>query len=167
MTRARGSVLATVALSVLGVAAATVVPAALAATQATIFVSPTGSDANDGTSSANAVRTLGRAQALVRGVDQNMTGDVRVQLADGTYRMTSPLVLDARDSGTGGHNLVLTAAPGAPPVLSRGVPVTSRTPVVAPRYNSAPPGPARLHTPPPYLHRRRAPPPKGPASVTT
>src|SRR2546423_10455126 len=118
MTRARGSVRAPFALSVLGVAAAAVVPAALAATQTTIFVSPTGSDADDGTSTANAVRTLGRAQALVRGVDQNMTGDVRVQLADGTYRMSAPLALDARDSGTGGHNVVSTAAPRARPVRS-------------------------------------------------
>src|SRR2546423_14168319 len=139
MTRARGSVLATVALSVLGVAAAAVVPAALAATQATIFVSPTGSDANDGTSSANPVRTLGRAQALVRGVDQNMTGDVRVQLADGTYRMTSPLVLDARDSGTGGHNEGRTGAPGGRPEASRGGPGDRRSPRVAPAENRAPP----------------------------
>ena len=34
-----------------------------------------------------------------------------------TYRMASPLTLDASDSGTGGHNVVWTAATGAHPVV--------------------------------------------------
>jgi hypothetical protein len=44
-------------------------------------------------SPAQAVRTLTRAQELVRAVNQNMTGDVRVELANGTYQLAAPLAL--------------------------------------------------------------------------
>src|SRR4051794_24634460 len=42
-----------------------------------IYVSPTGSDANPGTQSAP-VQTVGRAQALVRTLNQSMSADVTV-----------------------------------------------------------------------------------------
>src|SRR5437763_1042315 len=124
-------VLASMAAAVLGVAAWQVAfggLAAHAATAATVFVSPSGDDVNSGTSAAQAVRTLGRAQQLVRGLNRNMTGDVRVQLAGGTYRMTAPLQLDAHDSGTGGFNVVWTAASGARPVLNGGVALSGPEP---------------------------------------
>jgi hypothetical protein len=101
--------------------------AAGAATQATVYVSPGGDDAHGGTSPGLAVRTLGRAQQLVRALNRDMTGDIRVELAGGTYQLTAPLALDAADSGTGGHNVVWTAAPGARPVVSGGVPITGWT----------------------------------------
>lgn len=88
-----------------------------------IYVSPSGSDANPGTADSP-VKTVARAQELVRQVDGDMAADVTVELADGTYQMSSPLQLDARDSGTNGHNVVWTAAPGARPVLSGGEQVT-------------------------------------------
>jgi len=80
-----------IAAAALGLAAVAVVPTALAATQTTLFVSPSGNDANAGTSSSSPVRTLAGAQALVRSVNQNTTGDVRVQFAGGTYRLAAPL----------------------------------------------------------------------------
>jgi hypothetical protein len=98
-----------------------------AAVQATIYVSPTGDDANTGSSPAQAVRTLSRAQTLVRVRNTAMTGDVHVELAGGTYQLAAPLALDAADSGTNGHHVVWTAAAGARPVISGGVPVTGWT----------------------------------------
>ncbi|OON80048.1 right-handed parallel beta-helix repeat-containing protein [Streptomyces tsukubensis] len=44
--------------------------------------------------------------------------DVRVELADGTYTRKTPLELGVADSGSQGHTVTWTAAPGAHPVLS-------------------------------------------------
>src|SRR5207248_4247931 len=85
-----------------------------AATVGDVYVSPTGDDGNPG-SRAAPVRTLQRAQALVRGLNQNMSADVTVVLEDGFYRLTQPLSLTAADSGTNGHNVVWTADAGARP----------------------------------------------------
>ncbi|MDX3768664.1 MULTISPECIES: right-handed parallel beta-helix repeat-containing protein [unclassified Streptomyces] len=46
--------------------------------------------------------------------------DIRVLLEDGTYHLDAPLRLGAEDSGTDGHTVTWTAAPGARPVLSGG-----------------------------------------------
>src|SRR5437016_4411139 len=91
--------------------------AAHAAVTGNVYVSPTGDDANAGTQAAP-VRTLQRAQALVRGLNQNMSADVVVVLEDGYYRLTAPLALGPADSGTNGHNVVWTADTGARPVLA-------------------------------------------------
>ena len=91
--------------------------------QSELFVSPTGDDANPGTQ-ARPIRTLEHARDLVQGMNQNMTGDITVWLAGGTYPLTSPLTLDAKDSGTGGHNVIYAASPGQQPIISGGVPVT-------------------------------------------
>jgi regulation of enolase protein 1 (concanavalin A-like superfamily) len=47
-----------------------------------------------------------------------MTGDINVQLADGTYRLSSPLRMTAADSGTNGYTVSWKAAPFAHPVIS-------------------------------------------------
>ncbi|TMM41372.1 MAG: right-handed parallel beta-helix repeat-containing protein, partial [Actinobacteria bacterium] len=157
------------AAAVLGVAAWQVAfggLAAHAATAATVFVSPSGDDANSGTSAAQAVRTLGRAQQLVRGLNQNMTGDVRVQLAGGTYRMTAPLQLDAHDSGTGGFNVVWTAASGARPVLNGGVAISGWKQVDAAKNLWSAPVPAGLSTRQLYVNGKRANRASGAAPVT-
>jgi hypothetical protein len=90
----------------------------------TLYVSPAGSDASPGTSPARPLRTIARAQDLVRSMDQDMTGNITVELMPGTYRLTEPLTLDARDSGRNGYDVVWTAAPGAHPVLSGGERIT-------------------------------------------
>ena len=86
------------------------------AVETTVYVSPGGSDDNPGTA-ASPVQTLQRAQQLVRKSNANMASDITVTLADGYYRMTSPLTLDPSDSGTNGHNVVWTAAAGAHPAV--------------------------------------------------
>ena len=87
------------------------VPAAM------IYVSPLGSDANPGTQSAP-LRTLARAQMVVRSLNRNMTANITVYLADGTYRLSKPLAFGPLDSGSNGYDVVWTAAPTATAVIS-------------------------------------------------
>src|SRR6266536_5492788 len=68
-----------------------------AAAGATIYVSPSGDDANAGTSATQPVKTLQKARDLVRARTGGMTADITVSLADGTYQLSQPLTLDARD----------------------------------------------------------------------
>jgi hypothetical protein len=91
-----------------------------------VYVSPTGSDSKPGTA-ASPVQTLQKAQQIVRSSNANMTADITVTLADGYYRMKSPLTLDPSDSGTNGHNVVWTAAAGAHPVLMGSTQITGWT----------------------------------------
>jgi hypothetical protein len=114
----------------LGLAAMVAVGASAAAAPAgaVVYVSPSGNDANAGTASAP-VRTLQRAQVMVRGLNQDMTADVTVELEDGFYRLTSPLTLTAADSGTNGFDVVWTAASGARPVLAGSDQITGWAPM--------------------------------------
>jgi len=80
-----------------------------------VYVSPQGDDAHNGTASSP-VRTLERAVELSHSVK-----DRRILLCGGTYRLAQPLHLTAADSGSVGHDLVFTAAPGEHPILSGAV----------------------------------------------
>ena len=108
-----------------------------------LYVSPTGSDSNPGTR-AKPIRTLQHARDLVRAMNQNMSGDITVWLAGGTYRLTEPLTLDARDSGTGGHDVIYTAMAGQKPVVSGGVQITGWKLVDAAKNLWSAPAPAEL-----------------------
>lgn len=81
-------------------------------------MSPDGNDAYSGLSKDQAVRTVLRAQQIVRSLDSDMRGNITVELASGIYRLSSPLNFGAQDSGTNGYTAVWTAMPGAHPVLS-------------------------------------------------
>jgi hypothetical protein len=110
--------LASAAVAGLGFVAAVPV-ASQAATMSTLFVSPSG----DGTACSSSVPcSLAQAQASVRALDGTMTGDIVVRLTAGVYRLSSPLVLGAADSGSNGFTVIWQAAAGA--VLSGGRPVT-------------------------------------------
>ncbi|HXS98360.1 MAG TPA: right-handed parallel beta-helix repeat-containing protein [Candidatus Limnocylindrales bacterium] len=86
-----------------------------------IYVSPSGDDAATGTQ-AHPIRTLEHARDLIRSRIPQMTADLTVHLASGTYRLGRPLVLDARDSGSAGHNVVWAGDSGA--IVSGGVRLT-------------------------------------------
>jgi hypothetical protein len=60
----------------------------------------------------------------IRTLNGNMTGDIIVSLAGGTYTLGSTLELGANDSGTNGYNVVWKAASGATPVISGGTTIT-------------------------------------------
>jgi hypothetical protein len=82
-----------------------------------LYVSPSGADTNPGTYLLP-FRTLTHARNSVRTLNHNMAADITVYLDTGIYRLARPLLLGPRDSGTNGHNVVWTAAPGATPVIS-------------------------------------------------
>ena len=67
------------------------------------------------------------AQRMIRLLDGDMQRDLTVQLAPGTYRLTAPLTLDARDAGSNGHTITWQGAPGT--VFSGGRQVTGWSPV--------------------------------------
>ncbi len=98
---------------------------ARAATQATLYASPTGSG---NTCSLAAPCSLLGAQAKVRTINSNMTGDIVVDLRGGTYTLTSSFTLrensTTHDSGTNGHNVIYQAYPGETPVISGGKTIT-------------------------------------------
>jgi hypothetical protein len=96
------------------------------------------------------------AQAKVRELELDFNRDIHVVLADGTYRLTAPLRLDARDSGTNGHDVVWTAAPGAHPVISGGTRITGWQQSDASKDIWAAPAPAGLQTRQLYVNGVRA-----------
>ncbi|HVV49989.1 MAG TPA: hypothetical protein VHO06_10045, partial [Polyangia bacterium] len=94
------------------------------ASNGTFYVSPSGA----GTSCTSAAPcAIAEAQAVVRAAAPAMSGDLVVQLADGTYRLAAPLVFTAADSGRNGHTITWQAAAGAHPVLSGGRSITGWT----------------------------------------
>src|SRR5215469_15743329 len=91
---------------------------------AQIYVAANGDDAHPGTQS-QPIRTLEHARDLVRQRNSAMTADITVYLQPGAYRLSQPLALTARDSGTGGHNVIYASTSATEmPVISGGVAVT-------------------------------------------
>jgi hypothetical protein len=88
---------------------------------ADFFVAPTGDDANPG-SRDKPFATLQRARDAARTLRAQgpVHEPVRIQVADGTYALTAPLVLEPQDSGTEKSPLIIEAAAGARPVFSGG-----------------------------------------------
>lgn len=89
------------------------------------WVSLSGSDSNPGTEKLPFL-TLERARDAVAALPSEAFKDldVYIYIADGTYRLSQPFVLTSSNSGKRGHDVVYTAAPGAHPVISGGVPIT-------------------------------------------
>nr|WP_229705613.1 ricin-type beta-trefoil lectin domain protein [Micromonospora sonchi] len=122
------SVLLTVAMFVSAALPAVVAQQApaSAATQATYYVAPSGSDTNPGTITSP-FRTVQRARDAVRTVNANMTGDIYVYLRGGSYPVSSTIEFGPSDSGTNGHRITYAAYPGETPILEGGVQVTGWT----------------------------------------
>ncbi|WP_327003820.1 RICIN domain-containing protein [Dactylosporangium sp. NBC_01737] len=103
---------------------AVLAPPATAAVMQTVYAAPTGT----GTACTSAQPcSLTQAQANVRTIVPSMTGDVVVQLAGGTYQLSTPLTFTAADSGTNGNTVVWQAAAGTRPIISGGQKVTGWT----------------------------------------
>ena len=86
----------------------------VAASPVEIFVSPNGDDANPGTRSLPVATPAGARDALRKAREANggalPKGGAAVEFADGVYSLSSPLVLDRRDSGEKGAPVVWRAA---------------------------------------------------------
>jgi len=109
----------------------------------TYYVSPTGAGM---ACTRSAPCSITGAQTVVRAAVQAMQGDITVELADGVYTLTAPLMFNAADSpatggtrpavdggtpsgdaGAGGPTVVWQAAVSAHPVLSGAMKVTGWT----------------------------------------
>jgi lysophospholipase L1-like esterase len=94
-------------------------PASPAAVQHTFYVSPGGDDRNPGTE-PRPFATLDRARQAVRQVNRSMTGDIRVVLRGGAYKLERTLVFEPEDSGTAGRRVIYASSSGESAVLSGG-----------------------------------------------
>lgn len=90
------------------------------AAEVVVYVAPTGDDAGDGSRGKPVANLIGVRDTVRRLRTAGKTGPVRVVVADGTYRMTEPLVLTPEDGGTAEAPVRYEAAPGAKPVFSGG-----------------------------------------------
>jgi hypothetical protein len=118
--RWRRRVGAVAALGACAVIASALIPLqAQAAPRAEYFAAPDGKDS--GHCSQAQPCSLERAQHVVGPAAKQ--GDVTVQLADGTYRLSEPLRFGPGDGG-GDHTVRWTAAPGAHPVITGASKVT-------------------------------------------
>ncbi|WP_245811809.1 ricin-type beta-trefoil lectin domain protein [Actinophytocola xinjiangensis] len=110
----RGRRVAAVVTSVVTFVAVARAPVAGAAVT-TLHVSPTGT----GTAcTATGPCSLSAARTAVRSLNDTMSDDIVVELADGVYRLSAPLRLTEEDSGSDGHQVRWQAAPSTRPVLS-------------------------------------------------
>jgi hypothetical protein len=94
--------------------------------QATLYVSVEGCDSNSGTENAP-FKTVLRAQQAVREINQNMHGNIVVQIAGGRYFLNEPLLFKPQDSGTNGFEVIYAAAPGQQAILDGGERITGWT----------------------------------------
>ncbi len=85
------------------------------------FVAPSGKDSNAGTKKSP-FATLTRARDAVRALKSKgpLTESVRINVADGLYTITEPLILLPEDTGTKRAPIIYQAASGATPVFSGG-----------------------------------------------
>ncbi|MDQ1914102.1 Ig-like domain-containing protein [Paenibacillus sp. GD4] len=88
-----------------------------------LYVSLNGQDTNPGTIEAP-FRTISRAKTAVRGLNAAMTGDIVVNLREGTYTLQDTLQFDPNDSGKNGHFVTYRSYPGEQAVISGGRAVT-------------------------------------------
>ncbi|HEU5222745.1 MAG TPA: discoidin domain-containing protein [Candidatus Lumbricidophila sp.] len=84
---------------------------AAAAEQAAFYVSPSGSDTNPGTQ-AQPFATIEKARDAVRLINDNMTGDITVNVGPGNYYVNNTIRFDENDSGTNGHQVTYRATGG-------------------------------------------------------
>ncbi len=91
------------------------------------YVSVDGDDNGDG-SQANPFKTVDRARLEVQKYNDNMTGNIVVNIADGRYELDDYLVFGVEDSGSNGYDVIYKGERDANvPTLSGGVQITGWT----------------------------------------
>lgn len=92
-----------------------------------IYVSPSGSDFNNGTKEkpiATLHAALRKSRELRRLNDSAVSQGIRIILRGGTYFLSEPVFIRPEDAGTPGHITIIMAAPGETSVLSGGIRIT-------------------------------------------
>lgn len=88
-------------------------------TDADLWIDPVnGSDTNDGTTEAKALKTIQAAKTKAAELSENK--DVVVILKAGTYDASETIVFGAEDSGKNGHTITYRAASGEKAIISGG-----------------------------------------------
>jgi GH141 insertion domain len=94
--------------------------APISATQRTFYISPDGSDSNQGTLNGPFL-TLQRARAAASAaISDGMTGDIVIYLRGGIYQLDAPLVLGPAESGRNGHRIIFSSYPKEQAIISAG-----------------------------------------------
>lgn len=88
-----------------------------------LYLSPSGDDSQSGTRD-HPIRTLQYARDLVRTMNQHMESDITIFIEKGVYRLSTPLLFEARDSGANGHNIIYKGMGDERPIISGGVQIT-------------------------------------------
>ncbi|HMP73303.1 MAG TPA: right-handed parallel beta-helix repeat-containing protein [Kiritimatiellia bacterium] len=84
----------------------------------------TGSDENPGTAEAP-FRTIERARDAVRPMLSSMMQDIVIEIREGTFHLTDPILFGPEDSGRNGYRVVYTNANLAAPRISGGLILTN------------------------------------------
>ena len=87
------------------------------------YVSTVGNDSNDG-SAGSPFKTIEKAKQTVRAYNDNMTGDIVVNIAAGTYYLDSKLYFTTEDSASNGYSIIYKGADSENTVLSGGREIT-------------------------------------------
>ncbi len=96
-------------------------------TAADFYVSPTGSDTNDGKTAATAFATLAKARDAVRqfkAIIDSPPRDITVLIRGGTYPIAETVTFSSADSGFDGYNVIYRNYPGETPVFDAGTALT-------------------------------------------
>ena len=96
-------------------------------TETLIYVSPEGADNTGDGSQSNPFASITRARDEVRKLNDDMTGDIRVIIEDGTYVIDDTIEFTAEDSATNDYRISYETADGASPVISGGKAITGWT----------------------------------------
>ncbi|WP_027296268.1 FN3 associated domain-containing protein [Robinsoniella sp. KNHs210] len=79
--------------------------------QKEFYVTPDGKDSNPGTKE-RPFGTISRAQNEVRKINKDMVGDILVNVGAGEYYISEPILMDERDSGSNGYEVVYQSSDG-------------------------------------------------------
>lgn len=88
-----------------------------------VYVSVNGNDSTGNGTAAKPFATIEKAKEYVRTLDKT-SGDIVVEIGEGTYKITEAIVFDEKDSGSDDCVVRYVAAEGAEVILSGGNEVT-------------------------------------------
>lgn len=94
------------------------------AEERSFYVDLKGNDVSGDGSIEKPFETIERARDEVRKNNQDMNGDIKVVINEGTYVLDHTIAFDGRDSGTNGYKVIYMAADDQKPVISGGQTLT-------------------------------------------